>query len=474
MLASFLRLYRLRETMQFLGDQGRDALIVRDLIINHNLVFIGPRTSVGDLFLGPLYYYFMAFPLMITYPDPSGPTYAVALLGILTVALMYILGKKMIGQRAALFATFLYAISPVVINNVRFSWNPNIVGLFTVLFLYSLWRAVHKSYWHWSLAGLWFAVLFQLHYITLILGGFAVCVWVYSFIRQIKTKKVSLDFVKATGTAIGIFLLSLVPLLLFDLRHDLHNVKGFAAFFVGSNAHVGATPTLSALFYSFVGLFLRTTLEVFGFGVPNGMLLLLFFVGMYLFIRSSMKRSRIFVGAAFLFSVGLLTLYKGSIYDHYLGFVIPIAILSLGCILDFFWQRVWYRPLVIGLVLLFTFNSVRKYPGFANLGLNIGLYKRTSVQIASRLPDDRPYAVLTNTSTGDTLGTSYGYFLTTLSRPPLGEYNLNEAQTLVIIDEMHSDKPIQEFQYLVAIWPNRTIVQDFSISNGPRVLILQR
>ena len=92
--ASFLRLYNIPSTVQFLGDQGRDALIVADIFKKLDPVFIGPVTSVGNMYLGPLYYYFMLPFLFLTYPSPMGPVYAVALLGIVTVFLLFYLGKQ--------------------------------------------------------------------------------------------------------------------------------------------------------------------------------------------------------------------------------------------------------------------------------------------------------------------------------------------------------------------------------------------
>src|SRR5690606_24275698 len=75
-----LRLYNLPHTAQFLGDQGRDALIVSRIFKEGDLVFIGPVTSVGNMYLGPLYYYFMLPFLWLSYPSPLGPAYGVAIL----------------------------------------------------------------------------------------------------------------------------------------------------------------------------------------------------------------------------------------------------------------------------------------------------------------------------------------------------------------------------------------------------------
>ena len=70
LLSLYLRLYRIGEFMTFLGDEGRDVRIVRDLITKGNLVFIGPRTSIGNMYLGPLYYYMMAPALFLSRLNP--------------------------------------------------------------------------------------------------------------------------------------------------------------------------------------------------------------------------------------------------------------------------------------------------------------------------------------------------------------------------------------------------------------------
>ena len=64
-VASFFRLYRINETLMFLGDQGRDAIVAKRMLIDHDLTLIGPVTSVGNMYLGPFYYYF----IIITYVE---------------------------------------------------------------------------------------------------------------------------------------------------------------------------------------------------------------------------------------------------------------------------------------------------------------------------------------------------------------------------------------------------------------------
>jgi len=123
-LASFYRLYRIEDYMTFLGDEGRDVLVVYN-ILHGKLTLLGPTSSVGGFFLGPIYYYFMAPFLWLFNYNPVGPAIGVALIGIATVFLLYKIALTLFNKRIALIASFLYSISPLVVTYSRSSWNPN-------------------------------------------------------------------------------------------------------------------------------------------------------------------------------------------------------------------------------------------------------------------------------------------------------------------------------------------------------------
>src|SRR5690242_5825225 len=87
-LAAFMRLYRIGDYLTFLGDEGRDVLVVWNILHGH-LTLLGPTASVGGFFLGPIYYYFMTPFLWLFNYNPVGPAVMVALIGIATVWLIY-------------------------------------------------------------------------------------------------------------------------------------------------------------------------------------------------------------------------------------------------------------------------------------------------------------------------------------------------------------------------------------------------
>lgn len=134
----FLRFYRLSELAMFVGDQGRDYLAAKEILINRRLTLIGPQTSVKWLYLGPFFYYFLAFFLWLGNFNPVWPIYGTAAFGVLAIYLIYVLGKELFDEKVGLVASFFYAISPFAVLQSRISLHPSIYPVFVILFLLSL------------------------------------------------------------------------------------------------------------------------------------------------------------------------------------------------------------------------------------------------------------------------------------------------------------------------------------------------
>src|SRR3989344_8901450 len=91
--AGFFRLYKITDYMTFLGDEGRDVLAVRAIVLGQPLPLVGPGTSIGNMYLGPLYYYLIAPSLLLANFSPVGPAAFVAIIGVATVGLLWFLGR---------------------------------------------------------------------------------------------------------------------------------------------------------------------------------------------------------------------------------------------------------------------------------------------------------------------------------------------------------------------------------------------
>jgi len=189
-LGFFLRFYRLEQTAMFIGDQGRDYLAARDILVNHQLTVVGPQTSISWLYLGPFFYYFLAFFLWLGNFNPLWPVYGTAVFGVLAIYLIYLLGKALFDQQTGLLAALMYAVSPFAVIQSRIALHPSVYPFFVILFLI-IWRKIlilkkyseSKLFTFCFLLFVFFSVAIQLHLSAVLLIPIAVLSW-----EQIKLK----------------------------------------------------------------------------------------------------------------------------------------------------------------------------------------------------------------------------------------------------------------------------------------------
>jgi 4-amino-4-deoxy-L-arabinose transferase-like glycosyltransferase len=244
LVASYYRLYQIRDHQVFLGDQGRDALVVKRMIVDHNFTLLGPTASVGGFFLGPIYYYMMALPLAISNLDPVGPAVMVALFSIATTFLCYQFGKKFFSTTTGLLAASVYAVSRLVVEYSRSSWNPNVLPFFSLLLIYAFTLIVSgkttRRYSWFFIIGACLGIVIQLHYAAVALFFVAAVHAIVFFLRKRALKEQ--DFLKTTIRELSVliagFLLLFSPFILFELRHGHQNLNNIVQF-VFSNRDQG-------------------------------------------------------------------------------------------------------------------------------------------------------------------------------------------------------------------------------------------
>ncbi|NQV13019.1 MAG: glycosyltransferase family 39 protein [Parcubacteria group bacterium] len=132
-LAIFFRFYHLEEFLHFANDEGRDAYVVKEIVEQDIFRLTGPAASIGGFSLGPFFYYFLLPFYLIFNLHPVAGGFAVALLDLFTIGLIYFFTKRHFSQLAAIFATLLYATSFWVNLYERWGWNPNVLPFFTIL-----------------------------------------------------------------------------------------------------------------------------------------------------------------------------------------------------------------------------------------------------------------------------------------------------------------------------------------------------
>ena len=87
-VSMWLRFYKYENIQGFGWDQGRDAWKVRD-VLQGKWPSQGPRTGIGDFYLGAAHYYLLAPFYLLTHGDPVASLYHNALIHLFTMIIIY-------------------------------------------------------------------------------------------------------------------------------------------------------------------------------------------------------------------------------------------------------------------------------------------------------------------------------------------------------------------------------------------------
>lgn len=485
LVAAFLRLWRIDAYMTFLGDEGRDVLVVKRMIVDHKWTLLGPTASVGGFFLGPIYYYFMLPFLWAFRLNPVGPAVMVALFGIATVYLVFRVGKEFFNEAAGLMAAALYSLSPLVIAYSRSSWNPNLVPFFSLLYIWSLYQAVKTSHWlWWFLSGVWIGIGLQLHYLfTFLIVAGTVFLWLVGQ-RLAKIKY-------WVGKLVGI-IMGWSPYIAFELRHRFPNTRtlynfifhgeetGFAGFELGR-----LTEILFRLFSRLVFYFPPSEQYYLyddqrwlfvGWRLLVNLAILVSLMVLFDQMMKNKKPEHLLLLCWLVFGVGLFLFYQKAVYDYYLGIMFPLPFLLVANAISSLAKKKILQPVAIlcflGLLALNWSGQPFQFPPNKQLA-----QAKTVANIVFNQAKGQPmnFALITHQNSDH----AYRYFLEIWGNPPVVIENLAndpERKTvtdqLLVVCEVMDCKPLGYHTWEIAGFGRAEIVGQWEGPVGIKVMKL--
>lgn len=329
LLATVLRFYNLRDGIVFLGDEGRDALAVKRIVLDLNPTLLGPTASVGGFYLGPVYYYMIAPFFLLFGMDPVGGAVFVALTGVATLVLLYWFVRHLFGTQAAMVSSLFYAVSPGILRFSRSSWNPNPIPFFILLSIISLYWGIKTSTKKLIfISGMFLGIVIQLHYLGLISTG------AIGLTLLLLTNKSI--WIKNVLSMVAGFLLGASMYLAFELRHGFPNVRAVIEFVTREGGATGVRD------WNLVNLFIETNrfnLEaVLGqWSLEYTYTATLIFLGLILvaFVRRVRSKLEIELGEKVIFAYWLIgtlgmMMYRGQWHYHYFSILFIVPFLLLG------------------------------------------------------------------------------------------------------------------------------------------------
>jgi len=198
--------------MGFWYDQGRDALVIWDFIHNGKLFLIGPMMGFTGMFRGPWYYYLITPFYYLGNGNPLWPSVFLILTSVFAIYTLYVVGKKLGGEKTGLLSAFISGISIYIIGASRWLSNPTPMLLVGISLVWAVFMFLEKKKWAVPLIafligmGLNFGAATEIYYIPAVLVIFLI-------------NRTILPDRKVFLFSGFVFLLCFAPQILFELRH---------------------------------------------------------------------------------------------------------------------------------------------------------------------------------------------------------------------------------------------------------------
>ncbi len=223
----FLRIYNLDKLMVFIGDQGWFYLSARDALLTGKIPLVGITASHTWLHQGPFWTYILIFTFWIFNFNPISPAYFTAILGTLSVWLVYKVAGEFFSKRIGIIAAALYAASPLVIINSRMPYHTAPIPFFTLLFMYSVYKWVKGNVNFFPLTLFFLGVLYNFELATTILWAVLIAILIYGLKmkRDWATKVINK---KIISMSVLLLLLPMLPVIIYDLTHGFLQTAVFA------------------------------------------------------------------------------------------------------------------------------------------------------------------------------------------------------------------------------------------------------
>lgn len=362
LVAFFVRVYRLHELLGFYYDQGRDALVIWDLIHNHKPFLIGPITGLSGIFLGPLFYYLITPFYFLGGGNPVWPAVFLALLATSALVFVYYMGWKMHSRVSGVVAVLVGSFSYYLVLAGRWLSNPTPILLSSMILFWSLWNILQtKNKNWWIVAFLTVGVSLQFEsasaffYLPIIF-----VFWIWQFSKR-KGEDANVPSVKIYFVSALLFLITFVPQIVFNIRHENILLNNFLSLFKsGESFKISFWEVLHIRISYFENVYL-TKIYAGNQTIPK-FFALASFVGICLSVKN-LWRHKVLQLFAFFFIVPAIgyILFQGNhgnIYDYYLtGYYMPMTLffaIGLGAL----WRYDTGKIIVSSFVILFLVTNI--------------------------------------------------------------------------------------------------------------------
>ncbi len=344
LLAFFKYFYNFQKRAFFEFDQEYLSMEAKKIIIDKDFTLIGAPTSVGGMFIAPFYNYFMALAHFVGGMNPYTVDFVSSLWGVANLVAIFLVGKKLFGLKVGLFSFIIALLS---FQFLRTEGLPPLLfplPFCSLLIFYLLTKK--RINWFWLAALVGFS--FHLHFSAVFFLPMIFFVLLWQKPKDFSIKKLFIPFL--------IILFFVSPLILFELRNQFFISKNFVVFLRQKggdfNLFSQILKSLDISLRNLGNLVYHQPLSFSKIFLSSFFLLMTFFSGR--------KRKIVLLSLVWiLLPILIFAFYKGHIINYYFVIQEPIFFLLIGLSLDFIFEKLVGKFLIVFSLCFLTFVSLR-------------------------------------------------------------------------------------------------------------------
>lgn len=302
----------------FLVDQGRDYIAAKHIVVDHVVPLVGPVIGLNNqgliqIYQGPGYFYILSVFFWLFRGNPYGGMVLMVLCGLSSIFVSYLIGKRLFGPRYGLILAYLLAISPPIIEQSQYIWNPNPATLFILLTLF----AITYIPAHGSRAIFFAALCSGMIYNFEISAALPLCIATAMYVFATKKQ----NFLLTTGALIAGFFIAFLPMIMFEIGNKFTGIRQALMYISDSPGSVFSIfgQTLYGHFHDFLEIMNHT----FPTHILSGTFPILIVATLFITLlrsenNTNLKRYFIYTGLIPVICFITFIPLRGAILEHYI------------------------------------------------------------------------------------------------------------------------------------------------------------
>lgn len=211
--ALFVRIWRVDQLLWFFYDQGRDALVIWRFLHEGKFFLIGPVTGIEGIFRGPWYYWLITPFYFLGGGNPVWPAVFLSVTTVLAIAILFYLTYRVAGVVGGLVAIVIASFSFYLVLASRWLSNPTPMFLISMLLVLGMFWVLEGKKWAWVLIGAMLGIAMQF-------GSAAEVFYFPAVLIFAIWQRKNLPDAKIATLSIFLLILSFLPQVIFDIRHE--------------------------------------------------------------------------------------------------------------------------------------------------------------------------------------------------------------------------------------------------------------